>query len=88
MELVVLFEVIICLVLFGWPHLLLLFVCHLYQVLRVLKVEVLQDIKDGIILCKNVLEGTLSEDVLEIAQMLVDMVFLDRVFNQFYFLSV
>ena len=55
MEIIGWFEVIIGLVLFGWPHLLLLFVSHLYQVLRILKVKVLQDIEDFVILCENVL---------------------------------
>ena len=55
MEIIGWFEVIISLVLFTWPHLLLLFVSHLYQVLRILKVKVLQDIEDFVILCENVL---------------------------------
>ena len=68
------------------PAFFLLLVSHLYQVLGIFKVEVLEDVEYRVVFRKNVLQRTLFVNLFKIIQMVVYMVLLDRVLNQFHFL--
>jgi hypothetical protein len=88
MELVRRFELLHPIINLARPTFFLLLVSHLYQVLRILKVEVLEDVEYRVVFRENVLQRALLVDLFKIINMMVYMVLLDRVFNQFHLLRV